>query len=156
ERRMMLRCTINEEAPLYCLNDIVVFKRTFSGVTEINIQINGAEVGTVFCDGVIAAKPTGSTAYSLSAGGSILADGLDAISVTTVCPHTLHIRPIVTAADADIRFSVADSGIVSVDGMRIHEVHRGDSIRVTGASRTTDFIRFGKSDLFRLIHEKLS
>lgn len=156
ERRMMLRCTINEEAPLYCLNDIVVFKRTFSGVTEINIQINGAEVGTVFCDGVIAATPTGSTAYSLSAGGSILADGLDAISVTTVCPHTLHIRPIVTAADADIRFSVADSGIVSVDGMRIHEVHRGDSIRVTGASRTTDFIRFGKSDLFRLIHEKLS
>ena len=156
ERRMMLRCTINEEAPLYCLNDIVVFKRTFSGVTEINIQINGAEVGTVFCDGVIAATPTGSTAYSLSAGGSSLADGLDAISVTTVCPHTLHIRPIVTAADADIRFSVADSGIVSVDGMRIHEVHRGDSIRVTGASRTTDFIRFGKSDLFRLIHEKLS
>ena len=156
ERRIMLRCTINEEAPLYCLNDIVVFKRTFSGVTEINIQINGAEVGTVFCDGVIAATPTGSTAYSLSAGGSILADGLDAISVTTVCPHTLHIRPIVTAADADIRFSVADSGIVSVDGMRIHEVHRGDSIRVTGASRTTDFIRFGKSDLFRLIHEKLS
>ncbi|MDD6887018.1 MAG: NAD(+)/NADH kinase [bacterium] len=156
ERRMMLRCTINEEAPLYCLNDIVVFKRTFSGVTEVNIQINGAEVGTVFCDGVIAATPTGSTAYSLSAGGSILADGLDAISVTTVCPHTLHIRPIVTAADADIRFSVADSGIVSVDGMRIHEVHRGDSIRVTGASRTTDFIRFGKSDLFRLIHEKLS
>ena len=153
---MMLRCTINAEAPLYCLNDIVVFKRTFSGVAEINIQINGAEVGTVFCDGVIAATPTGSTAYSLSAGGSILADGIDAISVTTVCPHTLHIRPIVTAADADIRFSVADSGFVSVDGTRIHEVHRGDSIRVTGADRTTDFIRFGKNDLFRLIREKLS
>ena len=156
ERRMMLRCTINAETPLYCLNDIVVFKRTLSGVAEINIQINGAEVGTVFCDGVIAATPTGSTAYSLSAGGSILADGIDAISVTTVCPHTLHIRPIVTAADADIRFSVADSGFVSVDGTRIHEVHRGDSIRVTGADRTTDFIRFGKNDLFRLIREKLS
>ena len=82
-------------------------------------------------------------------------DGQNAVGKHLYDP-VLHIRPIVTAADADIRFSVADSGILSVDGMRIHEVHRGDSIRVTGASRTTDFIRFGKSDLFRLIHEKLS
>lgn len=156
ERRMMLRCSINDEAPLHCLNDILVFKRSFSGIAEITIQVDGAEVGTVFCDGVIAATPTGSTAYSLSAGGPILADGLNAIAVTPVCPHTLHIRPIVAAANAEIRFTVADSGFVSADGARIREVRRNDVIRVTGASRTTNFIRFGKKDLFALIGAKLS
>ena len=156
ERRMMLRCTINDETPLHYLNDILVFKRSFSGIAQIMIEIDGAEVGTVFCDGVIAATPTGSTAYSLSAGGPILADGLNAIAVTPVCPHTLHIRPIVTAASAQIRFSVADSGFVSVDGARIREVRRGDVIRVTGAARTSNFIRFEKNDLYALIREKLS
>lgn len=156
ERRMMLRCTINDEPPLHCLNDVLVFKRSFSGTAEIGITIDGASVGKVFCDGVIAATPTGSTAYSLSAGGPILAGGLDAIAITPVCPHTLYIRPIVTAADAQIRFSVADSGFVSVDGARIHEVRRGDAICVTGAARRSRFIRFGQNDLYSLIRQKLS
>ena len=159
--RILLEVTVQDQSGQEvfrraALNDAVVSRGFINKVLPLTVCVDGQEVFSFGGDGVIIATPTGSTAYSLSAGGSILADGLDAISVTTVCPHTLHIRPIVTAADADIRFSVADSGIVSVDGMRIHEVHRGDSIRVTGASRTTDFIRFGKSDLFRLIHEKLS
>jgi NAD+ kinase len=156
ERRMMLRCSINDGEPFHCLNDVLVFKSSFSGVAEIAIEINGISVGTVFCDGVIAATPTGSTAYTLSAGGPILADGLNAIAVTPVCPHTLHFRPVVTAADADVHFSVSGSGVVSADGSRIREVCSGDSIRITGASRTCSFIRFEKSDLFRLIREKLS
>lgn len=156
ERRMMLRCTINDEPPLHCLNDVLVFKRSFSGTAEIGIAIDGAQVGNVFCDGAIAATPTGSTAYSLSAGGPILADGLDAIAVTTVCPHTLYIRPIVTAADAQIRFSVAGSGVVSIDGARICEVQSGDAICVTGAERRCLFIRFGHNDLYSLIRKKLS
>ena len=129
-----------------------------SNAAELFAQpdIDGALVGNVFCDGVIAATPTGSTAYSLSAGGPILAGGLDAIAVTTVCPHTLYIRPIVTAADTQIRFSVAGSGVVPIDGARICEVQSGDAICVTGAERRCLFIRFGHNDLYSLIRKKLS
>lgn len=156
DRRMMLRCTVNGEEPLYCLNDVLVFKRTFSGIAEIGIEIDGMAVGTVFCDGMIAATPTGATAYSLSAGGPILSEGLNAIAVTPVCPHTLHIRPIVTAAAANICFTAGDGGFVSLDGMRTRELCPGDTVHITGAARTCNFIRFGKQDLYALIREKLS
>ena len=156
ERRMMLRCSLNGGEPFYCLNDVLVSRESLSGVAQIAIDIDGTPVGTVFCDGVIAATPTGSTAYTLSAGGPILASGLDAIAVTPVCPHTLHFRPIVTAPGAQIRFCAADSGVILADGTRVSEVRRGDVLLVTGAERTCSFLRFEKSDLFRLIREKLS
>lgn len=156
ERRMMLRCSLNGGEPFYCLNDVLVSRESLSGVAQIAIDIDGTPVGTVFCDGVIAATPTGSTAYTLSAGGPILASGLDAIAVTPVCPHTLHFRPIVTAPGAQIRFCTADGGVILADGTRASEVRRGDVLLVTGAERTCSFLRFEKSDLFRLIREKLS
>ena len=156
EQRMMLRCSINDDAPFHCLNDILVFKRSFSGVAQITVTVDNECAGTVFCDGMIAATPTGSTGYSLSAGGPVIAPGMEAIALTPVCSHTLYMRPIVTSADAVIRFSVEDGGVVAADGMRRREVGTGDCISVTRSERRARFIRVNETGLFGLIREKLS
>ena len=156
DRRMMLSCTINGRDPFLCLNDIMVSKSSFSGVAEIRISVNDSFVGDVFCDGVIVATPTGSTGYSLSAGGSVLAPGLDALAVTPICPHTLHIRPIVTSKQAMVTLSMQGSGIVSGDGRLISSIGKGDTVLVTGSDMTCDFIRFTTKDLFALIRDKLA
>lgn len=156
DARMMLRCTINDEQPVHCLNDILVFKQSFSGTVQIDVTIDGNAVGTVFCDGILAATPTGSTAYSLSAGGPVVAPGLDAILVTSVCSHTLHMRPIVASASSAIDFTVAENGFVAADGIKVREVRDEDIIRVCRSERSTRFIRFDHTNLFELIHEKLS
>lgn len=156
DKRMTLECRVNDRPPFLCLNDVMVSRNSFNGVAEIRIHIDDSYVGNVFCDSVIAATPTGSTGYSLSAGGSVVADGLNAICVTPVCPHTLHIRPIVAAPGADISFSIADTGVVFSDGKKIVDITRDDIVKVTGSGLTCDFIRFTKKDLFTLIRDKLA
>lgn len=156
ESRMMLACSVNGGAPWHCLNDIVVFKRSFSGVTQIHVAVDGQSLGSVFCDGMIAATPTGSTAYSLSAGGPVLMPSMDAIAITPVCSHTLHVLPTVAGADSVVEFRLEAEGMVSVDGMRVGNVAAGDTVRVARSARRTRFIRFSDVDVFRLILAKLN
>ncbi len=156
EARMMLSCTVNGGAPSLCLNDILVFKNSFSGTAQIDVAVDGLEVGTVFCDGIIAATPTGSTAYSLSAGGPVVANGLDTIVVTPICSHTLHVRPIVSAREAEWTFAVHGKGFVAADGMKMTTIGNDDLIRITGARERALFVRFGEKNVFELIRQKLS
>ncbi|MDO4572154.1 MAG: NAD(+)/NADH kinase [Clostridia bacterium] len=156
EERMMLACHIPGRGRLVCLNDFLVFKRSFSGVAQIDMRLDNMHIGTVYCDGVIVATPTGSTAYSLSAGGPVLAPGLSAILVTPVCSHTLHMRPFVAAPDARLELQVAGEGQVSADGVHTVELGPGDRIEITLSSRRARFIRFGQKNIFELIKTKLS
>jgi NAD+ kinase len=120
------------------------------------LSCNGKDVGTVFCDGIIASTPTGSTAYNLSAGGPVVAQSLDAIAVTPVCSHTLHIRPVVTSADSVWSFRVNGTGFVAGDGIKLRTIKPEDTIVVTRSERKAKFIRFGEQNIFELIHRKLS
>lgn len=156
EQRMMLACRIGACAELFCLNDFMVFKQSFSGIAQIEIELNEMRIGTVYCDGIIVATPTGSTAYTLSAGGPVIAPGLEAIAVTPVCPHTLHFRPFVASPDDRVRVRVIGRGIVSADGMDKVPVGTGDEIVITRARRSAQFIRFGQKNVFELIQTKLS
>ena len=156
ENRMMLSCRIGQTRDLLCLNDFTVFKQSFAGIAQIEVELNEMRIGTVYCDGIIAATPTGSTAYTLSAGGPVIAPGLSAIVVTPVCPHTLHFRPFVAAPDDRLRVRVIGSGIVSADGMEKCDVTTEDVIEITRAERTAQFIRFGRKNVFELIQTKLS
>lgn len=156
EERMMLNGSVNNGEPTACLNDILVFKSTFSGTAQIEVSVNGISVANVFCDGIIAATPTGATAYSLSAGGPVIAPGLDGIVVTPVCSHTLHVRPIVSAADAVWKFQILGDGFVAADGMKTQDICYGDCITVTQAEYRTQFIRFSQKNVFDLIKQKLS
>lgn len=155
EERMMLACSVNGGAPWHSLNDVVVFKRSFSGVTQLRVAVNGQSLGALFCDGIIAATPTGSTGYSLSAGGPVLVPSMDAIALTPVCSHTLHIRPVVAPKDAVIEIRLEADGLVSGDGMRVCEAAAGDCVRVSVSPRRARFLRLSETDVFRLIKEKL-
>lgn len=155
DKRCMLACSINGGTSVHCLNDVLVFKHSFSGVAEIELSVDDANVGTIFGDGVVLATPTGATAYSLSAGGPIIAEGLKAIVITPICPHTLHMRPIVASFDARITLQVKGKGVVAADGTRIATVRTGDRIVLVKSDRTTSFIRFGKRNIFSSIQQKL-
>lgn len=156
ESRMMLSFSAGNGDIADCLNDILVFKQSFSGTVQIEVAIDGQSVGTLFADGVIAATPTGATAYSLSAGGPVIAPGLDAIVITPVCSHTLHMRPIVASPNSEIRFTVADCGCVAADGVKTSELNSGSGILVRRSAKRTTFVRFDAENLFERIHQKLS
>lgn len=156
DERMMLSCAVGGDAPVHCLNDVLLFKQSFSGTAEVYAEIDGIPVGRVVCDGMIAATPTGSTAYSLSAGGPVVAPGLDAIALTPVCSHTLHVRPIVAGPESLITLWVSGRGMISCDGGRIREVSGEERIRIQKSERRTTFVRFTQGNLFALIQQKLS
>lgn len=152
----MLSCRVNDGTSFLCLNDLLVYKHTFSGVTQLQIAIDEDEVGTLFGDGIVISTPTGATGYSLSAGGPIVADGLETMLITPVCPHTLHMRPIVTAVDSVIRLTVMDAAFAAADGERVALMKRGDHITVTKAMETVPLMVFDRRNRFRLISQKLT
>ena len=156
EERAMLAVALNGEHQRDCFNDLLVYKHSFSGVTQISVMINGHEIGELFGDGLVIATPNGATGYSLSAGGPILADGLQAMLVTPICAHTLHFRPVVCSQDSSVSITMEAKGVLAADGDRFRTVSRGDRITVTRSDRVTKLITFRDRSLFRLISEKLN
>ncbi len=155
EERMMLACSINDGRETPCINDVIVSKPTFSGTAEIYLEIDGMQAGHLYGDGIIAASPTGSTAYSLSAGGPVVAPGLDAIVITPVCPHTLSFKPIVCSSCSKIVLRVGRAGHVAADGDQIAVVDKTDLITVKAYDRRARFLRFDTLNLYSRIREKL-
>lgn len=102
------------------LNDVVVHKTGVARVIHLRVKIDAEEVGQYSADGIIVATQTGSTAYSLSAGGPIVIPGVDALVITAICPHTLAVRPIVAPSRAAVVIEVVppwtDQVLVSYDG----------------------------------------
>ncbi len=151
----MLSASVNEANARDCFNDLLVYKQSFSGVARISLEIDDQSIGTLNGDGVIVATPIGSTGYSLSAGGPIVADGADAMLITPICAHTLHFRPIVASADSKVTMTMEDGGFLASDGDRYCEVKSGDRITVTRSAHTVKLLTFRKRNLFGLISEKL-
>ena len=152
----MLSVGVNGEATRDCFNDLLVYKRSFSGVVQISLEINGQGTGDLFGDGLVVATSTGTTGYSLSAGGPIVADGLEAMVVTPICAHTLHFRPVVCSMDSSVTITMDGKGYLAADGDRFRAVSKGDCIRVTRSERVTKLMKFQNRNLFYLISEKLT
>ena len=156
DSRMMLHCSINGEKEYDCLNDVLLYKKSFSGVAEISVTVDGVDAGRVFCDGLVISTPTGATGYSISAGGPVIAPGLEASIITPVCPHTLGFRTIMAAKDAKLRFALHGSGLVAVDGIYVADVDEHDGITVSCSEHRIQFIRLGERNLYKLIKDRLS
>lgn len=156
ESRSMLAASVNGGEPHDCLNDLLVYKKTFSGVARISFAIDGQEAGALSGDGIIVATATGATGYSLSAGGPIVASGLDAMVITPICAHTLQFRPIVAPMDAGLSMCMDDGGVLAADGDRFGSVEHGDVISVRRSRHTVRMLTFRERNLFRLISEKLT
>jgi NAD+ kinase len=121
------------------LNDAVVNPLGLARLAQYRVTLGDELVTTLRADGVIVATPTGSTAYSMAAGGSILAPGLLGIAITPICPQALTHRPIVVAPDGEIAVSLeSDSEVFcSLDGRAGHELKRGDVMSVRRAAVST-------------------
>ncbi len=156
DSRTMLSCRVNGGEPHAYLNDALLYKRSFSGVVDITMEIDGLSAGSVLCDGIIVSTSTGATGYSISAGGPVIAQGLDACIITPVCPHTLTVRPIIARSDAKLRFSMKSEGYISLDGIYTAQVDKEDEILISQAEERVDFVRFGRQNIYELIRHKLA
>lgn len=164
EARRTLQPTIEDdrgrrhEEPLV-LNDVVLHKGGVARVVRLRVAVDGEEVGHYSADGIIVSTPTGSTAYSLSAGGPIVVPGVDAIVITAICPHTLGVRPLVVPADRVVTIEPlaphADDIIVSFDGQSSVTLAPGSRLLVRRGDRRVQLVRLGPEGYFARMRKKL-
>lgn len=148
-----------EREGAFALNDVVVHKAGVARVIAVKVFVDGEEVGQYSADGIIVATPTGSTAYSLSAGGPVVVPGVDALVITAICPHTLAVRPIVVPGAAEITLDVSppwhDDVLVSCDGQVGSSLSFGDRVMVRRARTAVRLIRIGREGFFARMRRKL-
>lgn len=146
QKRSVLEVEINGKKH-YCLNEVSLQRNTMARVgkqmTEFTVTINGEEMSHILSDGLIVCTPTGSTAYSLSAGGSIMTPDLKAFMLTPICAFSLRSRPVVFSDEEELQIGIvrkSDGAVVFGDGRFIGEVSCGETVRVGKAPFTADFI----------------
>ena len=164
ESRQALKATILEAdgqaTPLaLAVNDVVVHKGGVARVIRLDVVVQGESVGPYSADGIIVATPTGSTAYSLSAGGPIVVPGVQALVITPICAHTLAVRPLVFPASWDVVIQPVDPDeadvIVSVDGQVVTHLGVGSRVRVCAAEAPVLLVRVGSESYFQRMRQKL-
>lgn len=147
-------------AKFIALNDAVLHKGGFARVIRMAVFIGREreEIGSYVADGIILSTPTGSTAYSLSAGGPIVEPTVDCIIATPICPHTLVIRPLVLPASAEIRIQVLTPDvelILTVDGQDGEHLQPGDQLIVRRSEHLVRLVRLQGQSFFRTMRKKL-
>jgi len=142
----------------YCLNDVVVTKGAKSRMIELAIFVDGRDVADLKADGLIVSTPTGSTAYSLSAGGPILHPKVPAILLTPICPHTLSFRPMAVPATATVGVRLLTGGEevhMTLDGQRGGAMAAGDLVEVRKAPFELQLVASPRRSYYDLVKEKL-
>jgi NAD+ kinase len=115
------------------VNDVFATSSRLGGIVELGYAVGGEDLGVLPCDGVICSTPSGSTAYNLSNGGPVLVWGLDAMAITFVAPHSLHVRPLVVPHDRPLTVTnrTRDGSVtVIVDGMEVGKLEPGQEVHV--------------------------
>jgi NAD+ kinase len=140
------------------LNDIVVSKGSIARMGDFTVKLDGQLAASFRADGVIVATPTGSTAYSLAAGGPILAPNVDALVITPICPHLLTLRPILVRGDAAITVSVEgipDQTYLTVDGQEAVQLVVGDQLHCKRSKYSVNLVRMKPPAFFDVLRAKL-
>lgn len=142
----------------YALNDIVLHKGGKARVMWLKVEVDGEEIAAYAADGIVLATPTGSTAYSLSAGGPVVVPTLDSIIVTPISAHTLAVRPLVLGPDADVTVHAEgeeSERLVTVDGQVGTTLGHSESLVVRKAERSVVLVRFPEMTFFGRMRRKL-
>lgn len=165
EERMMLSGVSKrasetaESTSVYALNEIAIANGPLSRVLNLRLLINGRYVTSYAADGIIVATPTGSTAYSLSAGGPLVHPVLQTLLVTPICPHTLTARTLLVPADHEVTIMVErdpeDTVRVTVDGQLGFPLRAGDQITVRRSPTPARLISVGGADFYNKLQTKL-
>ena len=167
ENRMLLQgetlCCGGQAPDLQTLflafNDIVLARKAFSRMIQIRISVSGEPLKSFTADGLIVSTPTGSTAYSLSAGGPVVDPTMRLMLITPICPHELHSRPIVLPADREIEITLGKEGLreamITVDGQEGRLFGYGESMKIRQAPFDAKLIKTGKMSFYELLRRKL-
>ena len=140
------------------LNDVVVSKGTLTRMIEIQIMIDGQFVTSLRGDGLIISTPTGSTAYSLSAGGPIVSPSVQALVLTPISPHTLTHRPLLVESRAALEvvlISEEDGAMVTFDGQVGFSLTHGDTVSIRASEHRAKLIRLPDRGYFEVLRQKL-
>ena len=161
ERVMLESRVMREGKPFHCaraLNDAVLNKAALARIIDLELRVNGEFVCNYKADGLIVATPTGSTAYSLSAGGPIIYPTVSAFVITPICPHTLTNRPLVIPDNAkiEIGFAAGEAPIyLTVDGQVGVELHANDVVALSAAAQKLRLVRPKEKTYFSVLRDKL-
>lgn len=163
EKRLMLACSVRNEKTkterrFQALNDIVVSREGLTRLLNIQVEVSGETVTHFAGDGVIIATPTGSTAYSLSAGGAIVHPKLDAFIVTPICPHALALRSLVIRADERVIVGIecdreGERALLTADGQDNIEVDEASTIEITRSSIPFQLIKSTRRSYLETLRE---
>jgi NAD+ kinase len=158
----MLRCQLERDGQIVesyeALNDAVITSASLARIIDVAVHVDSHFVSTYKADGLIVATPTGSTAYSLSAGGPIIFPTVDAVSITPICPHMLTHRPVIVPGASQIRLinRAADGeAYLTVDGQVGRPLNTGDVVRCERGEHAIRLIRPPKMLFFDVLREKL-
>lgn len=162
DERLMLRARMHRHgehvAQATVLNDVVVSKGTLARMIEIRIAIGDQFVTNLRGDGLIVSTPTGSTAYSLSAGGPIMNPAVQSLLLTPICPHTLTHRPLLVPSQTVLEVTLTskdDGAMATFDGQVGVSMTQGDTIVIQTSDHRTQLIRFPESTYYDVLRQKL-
>ena len=162
EKRMLIGASVNrqgrEVSRHVALNDFVITRGTFARIIELSIFADGQHVTDYVADGVIISTPTGSTAYSLAAGGPIIEPLLDSICITPICAHSLAARSVVTRPEVEVQVRLNRAGepvMLTIDGQDGFSLLTGDRVTIQKAEKPALFVRLGDRGFFQVLHSRM-
>ncbi len=155
DTRMTLSVTVGEKE-YTALNDAVIHAKS-THMTDLTFYCDGDKVNSLRGDGLIFASPTGSTAYSMSAGGPVIDPSVNCICVTPICPQSLSVRPMIFS-DKSVLGVVANNSdcTITVDGISSEELGIGDAITVKKSDRPLRMIRLKRDGFYGILRKKMS
>jgi len=162
DKRMMLSCTVKrkeEEIKKFtALNDVVIGKGAFARIICLATYVNNDYVITYSADGLVVSTSTGSTAYSLSAGGPIVNPNINSIILTPICPHTLSARPFIVGENDQVKITLESSEekvMVTIDGQEGFILKPKDEVIIKKSDHKARLITFKEKSFYAILREKL-
>ncbi len=161
EKRALIEANGSGEGrPIDCtaLNDIVVTRGVDSRLITLEVSVDDELLTHYRCDGLIVSSPTGSTAYSLSAGGAIIHPRAEVFELTPICPHTLSNQSVIVSLNSRIKVKVTNlkpETILSADGQRVSEMTQGDFVTVQCSGKCVNLVRLNGTSFFDTLRKKL-
>jgi len=160
EKRLMLKCNIaGVDKPMFALNEVVIDKGNSVRVIKIDVTVDGHLLNSFIADGLLISTPTGSTGYSLSAGGPIIVPSTNVLIITPICPHSLTNRPVIVPADAKIQTltrTEAQHFVAAADGQDMQHLPTRTKIEIEKADFCANLVKPLGSSFFQLLHGKLN
>jgi NAD+ kinase len=160
EERMVIEgiCIGHNLEKLYAINDIVIDKAGWPKMIELNVSVNSEYLTSLAADGIIAATPTGSTGYSLSAGGPVVSPATDVITISPISPHTLTMRPFVLPGSDKILIradSLHKEILVNCDGQRVFAFEPPLEIEISKSDHPLKLVHTSLTSYFKILRKKL-